>query len=82
MAQSEGSHLQPEIQYAARLTYKFLSAGEVEELDEAKVVSGHQTEASVRNTGAVHVCFLSISGPHAENLVTQDTAKQMSKRFF
>lgn len=77
MRQLEGSHFQLQVlQSADRFTYKFLSAGEVEELDETKVVSSHQAEAGVRNTSAVHVRFLSISRPNSENFVSQDTAKK------
>lgn len=58
---------------APRLTYKLLCAGEVEEFDEAEVVPADQAEPGVRNAGAVHVCFLRVPGPNAQNLVAKDT---------
>lgn len=57
------------------LTHIFFSAGEVEELDEAEVVSSHQAEASVGNTGAVHIGLIGISRPNAQNFVPEDAGK-------
>lgn len=54
------------------VTHKLLGAGEVKQLDEAEVVSGHQVEAGVRNTSTVDVGLLGVTRPNAENLVTQD----------
>lgn len=59
-----------------KLTYKLLGAGEVEEFDEAEVVSADQVEAGVRHTGTVHVGLLCVPRPNAQNLVAKDTGKQ------
>lgn len=58
------------------LTYKFLRAGEVEELHETKIISGDHVQPGVRNTGAVHICFLCVTRPDAQNLVTQNTVQE------
>lgn len=57
------------------LTYKFFSAGEVEELDEPEVISGHHVDSSVRNTGTVNVGLLGVTRPNANNLVPHDATK-------
>lgn len=59
-----------------KLTYKFLQAGEVEELHETKIISGDHVQPGVRNTGAVHVCFLRVTRPDAQNLVTQNAVQE------
>lgn len=56
-----------------KLTYKLLCAGEVEEFDEAEVVSADQVEPGVRHARAVHVRFLRVPRPNAQNLVAKDT---------
>lgn len=58
------------------LTYKFLRAREVEELHKTKIISGDHVQPGVRNTGAVHICFLCVTRPDAQNLVTQNTVQE------
>lgn len=53
-------------------TYKLFSTGEIEELDEAEVVSGHRVEAGVRDAGTVDVGLLGVTRPNAEDLVPHD----------
>lgn len=67
------------VRFHTTFTYKFFWAWEIKELDEAEVVSGHQVEASVGNTGTVNVRFLSVTRPNAENLVTQDARNTKQK---
>lgn len=62
-----------------KVTYKFLRAGEVEELDEAEVVSGHQVEAGMRHTSTVHVGLLGVARPNTENLITENAAQNNNK---
>ena len=62
-----------------KFTYKLVSAGEIKELDEAEVVSGHQVEAGMRNTSTVNIGLVSITRPNAENLVTKDAEELIQK---
>lgn len=57
-------------------THKLFCAGEVKEFDQAEVVAGHDVQATVRHTGTADFCFVSISGPNPQNLISQDTEGQ------
>ena len=53
-----------------KITYKFLSAGEVKELDQAKVIPSDHVEAGMRDTGTVDVSFVCVPRPDPQYLVS------------
>lgn len=56
-------------------THKLLRTRELEELDEAEVVSARQVQAGVGNAHTVHVGLVGVTGPNAEDLVAKDAEK-------
>lgn len=72
----KNTHLRVNCHPDAHHTYKFLSAGEIEELDQAKVVPRHHVQPRMGDAGTVHVRLVCVPWPHAQHLVPKDTTGQ------
>ena len=51
-------------------TYKLLRDWELEQLNKTKVITSSERETAGRKIGAVNICFVSVSRPHANYFIT------------
>lgn len=66
-------------QEEASHTYKFFCAWEVEELDEAEVVSRGDVESGVRDRRTDDVGLLGIAWPHPHHLIAKHAGRTQSQ---
>jgi len=55
------------------MTYVFVCSREVKKFNQSKVITSHQCAAGMGEVSAVHVSFIRVGRPDANNLVTQYT---------